>query len=205
MLEIEIKLVVSSGLSAMRKAVRALNFKVAQARAFERNTLFDTVDLQLRRKGEMIRIRRVGPRSILTLKGPSIPGPHKSREELECEVSDPDTMELILARLSLLPLFRYEKFREEFTRPGRPGTITLDQTPIGNFLELEGAPAWIDRTARELGFSRSDYITSSYGNLYLSNCRARGLSPSDMVFEARHAKGLGATPIGAPSNPETCR
>ena len=166
----------------MRRAVRALDFKVARGRALERNILFDTVDFQLRRRGEMIRLRRVGTRSILTLKGPSIPGPHKSREELESEISDPETMELILARLRLLPLFRYEKFREEFQRLKQHGTITLDQTPIGNFLELEGVPQWIDRTARELGFARSDYITASYGNLYLSHCRALGLSPSDMVF-----------------------
>ena len=190
-LEIEIKLFIPGGLNPMRKAVRALNFKVAKKRAFERNILFDTVDLQLRRRGEIIRLRRVGPRSILTLKGPSIPGPHKTREELESEISDPDTMELILARLKLLPLFRYEKFREEFKRPGRHGTITLDQTPIGNFLELEGAPKWIDRTARELGFSQSDYIPSSYGNLYLTHCRVRGLSPSDMVFNTKTSRERG--------------
>jgi adenylate cyclase, class 2 len=94
-------------------------------------------------------------------------------------------MELILARLGHHPVFRYEKFREEYERPGQHGTITLDETPIGSFLELEGAPKWIDRTARQLGFSRADYITRSYGNLYLAYCREHGIIPSDMTFSLR--------------------
>ncbi|MDQ2945583.1 MAG: class IV adenylate cyclase [Acidobacteriota bacterium] len=181
-LEIEVKLAVPNGLAAMRRAIKALNFKPVTGRVFELNVLFDTLDLQLRRKGEMIRIRRVRKLSILTFKGPSIPGPHKSREELESEITNPDTMELILARLGLHPVFRYEKFREEYMRTGQRGTITLDQTPIGNFVELEGKPRWIDKTARELGFSAAAYITKSYGNLYLAHCREHGLSRSAMVF-----------------------
>ena len=181
-LETEIKLSIPNGLPAMRRAMKALNFKLVSGRVFEKNVLFDTLDLQLRGRGEMVRIRRVRRLSILTFKGPSIPGPHKSREELELQIADPDTMELILARLRLFPVFRYEKFREEYMRAGRNGTITLDQTPIGNFLELEGRPRWIDKTARELGFPGSAYITNSYGSLYLAYCRERGLVPSDMTF-----------------------
>ncbi len=187
-LEIEVKLAVPNGLSAMRRAIRALHFKPVKGRVLERNILFDTSDLQLRGRGEMIRIRRVRRLGILTFKGASIPGPHKSREELESEIADPDTMELILARLRLLPVFRYEKFREEFMRTGQHGTITLDETPIGNFLELEGRPRWIDKTAGELGFCGSDYITQSYGNLYLAHCRERGVRPSDMTFNLDIAK-----------------
>ncbi|MGI8744731.1 MAG: class IV adenylate cyclase [Bryobacteraceae bacterium] len=182
-LEVEIKLWVPSGLAEMRKRIKALKFKLAKRRVFEQNVLFDTADLSLRRSGVMIRIRRAGKLGILTFKGPSQPGPHKAREELESELDDPDTMELILARLGHQPVFRYEKFREEYERPGQHGAITLDETPIGNFLELEGAAKWIDRTARELGFSRADYITRSYGNLYLAYCREHGTAPSNMTFD----------------------
>ena len=58
----------------------------------------------------------------------------------------------------------------------------LDETPIGNFLEIEGRPKWIDRTARVLGFSAGDYITTSYGSLYRIYCRENGVSRKDMVF-----------------------
>jgi hypothetical protein len=35
------------------------------------------------------------------------------------------------------------------------------------YLELEGAPGWIDRNARRLGFAESDYSTASYYGLYV--------------------------------------
>ncbi len=183
-LEVEIKLWIASGLPGLRKSIRALKFGIAKRRLFEQNVLFDSADLKLRSNGEMIRVRRAGHVGIFTFKGSSIPGPHKSREELEVEFTDPDTLELILARLGLLPVFRYEKFREEYSRKSQPGSITLDETPIGNFLELEGRPGWIDKTARELGFSRADYITRSYGSLYLAYCREHGLPPADMTFSS---------------------
>jgi adenylate cyclase, class 2 len=180
--EIEIKLWIPTTLPEIRRRIKTLKFERTKRRTYEHNTIFDTIGLSLRLKGEMIRLRRVGKRSILTYKGPSKPGRHKSREELECEVDDPDRMQEIFARLGYFPVFRYEKYREEYERPGQHGTITVDHTPIGNFLELEGAPKWIDKTARQLGFSRADYITRSYGNLYLAWCHEHGIPPSDMVF-----------------------
>jgi adenylate cyclase class 2 len=60
----------------------------------------------------------------------------------------------------------------------------LDETPVGAFLELEGAPRWIDRTARSLGFRESDYITASYGALYRQFCDMKGVAPGNMVFAA---------------------
>jgi adenylate cyclase class 2 len=58
----------------------------------------------------------------------------------------------------------------------------LDETPIGAFLELEGGPRWIDRTARALGFPRDGYITDSYGKLYLEHCQSKGVEATNMVF-----------------------
>lgn len=92
-------------------------------------------------------------------------------------------MDQILRRLGLNPAFRYEKYRTEYSRRGSSGTITVDETPIGDYIELEGAPKWIDATARKLGYSPSDYITSSYGALYLEHCHERGVQPSNMVFK----------------------
>ena len=37
--------------------------------------------------------------------------------------------------------------------------------------------------ARRLGFAESEYITASYGRVYLDWCAARGAEPGDMVFE----------------------
>jgi adenylate cyclase class 2 len=53
---------------------------------------------------------------------------------------------------------------------------------VGNYIELEGLPAWIDRTARRMGFREQDYSTASYARLYLEWCRKNGITPGNMVF-----------------------
>ncbi|MGD0365805.1 MAG: hypothetical protein ABSC93_33395, partial [Bryobacteraceae bacterium] len=71
------------------------------------------------------------------------------------------------------------------------GVATLDETPVGVYLELEGTPGWIDRNARRLGFAESDYSTASYYGLYVDYCRVHGLQPTHMTF-------LGPTPFSSP-------
>ncbi len=168
--------------------LRAAGFRVAKRRVFEANALFDTADGAVRRGGRLLRVREAGPLGLLTYKGPAAPGKHKSREEIETGVSDAARLVRILARLHFAPAFRYEKFRTEYRRPGEAGVATLDETPIGVYLELEGTPAWIDRTARRLGAAESTYITASYYTLYLDYCKARGVRPAHMVFTAAHAR-----------------
>jgi adenylate cyclase class 2 len=58
----------------------------------------------------------------------------------------------------------------------------IDETPVGVYIELEGTPSWIDRTARQLGFEEKDYVTASYGRLYLDWCARHGTQPCNMVF-----------------------
>jgi len=185
-LEVEVKLAVREDTAAVRGMLRRLGYRVHVARALEVNVLFDTPGQKLRRSGKLIRLRRLGGRHLLTFKGVSQASRHKVREEIETEASNPRALEKILDRLGFHPVFRYEKYRTEFGRQGEPGVVTLDETPIGNYLEVEGAPRWIDRTARELGYLPDDYITASYGRLYLEWCRKAGRTPGNMVFDARH-------------------
>ena len=101
---------------------------------------------------------------------------------MEVEVSDGAAAGAILERLGFSPVFRYETYRTEYEAPGGGGLAMLDETPIGVFLELEGEPEWIDRQAAAMGFAESDYITASYGRLYMDWSRMRGAEPADMVF-----------------------
>ena len=169
--EIEIKLP-APGAAEARRRLRAAGFRIHRGRVFEDNTLFDTSGLKLRRAGSMLRVRQAGKQATLTYKGRGVPGArHKTREELEVKLSAAGAMTEIVQRLGFRPVFRYQKYRTEYKQHGTSGVATLDETPIGIYLELEGTPAWIDRTARRLGFREEDYITESYGRLYLDWCR----------------------------------
>ena len=105
---------------------------------------------------------RGGPASaILTAKAPPLPGPgsstatkkrlYKEVQENEERVKNPGRLSQALKGLGFRPGFRYEKYRTSFHLDSLH--IDLDETPVGVFLELEGTPTAINRTARALGFS----------------------------------------------------
>jgi adenylate cyclase class 2 len=180
--ETEIKLPFTDP-EAIAGRIRAAGFTIHRERIFEGNNVYDTPSATIREKGELLRMREAGGVATLTWKGPTLTtGGHKSRPEVETTVADAAALDTILRRLGYVPVFRYEKFRTEFAKAGEEGLITLDETPIGWFLELEGPPAWIDATAASLGFDKSQYITASYGSLYLDFCRREDRQPGWMVF-----------------------
>ena len=211
--EVEIKLRVTD-LAALRKKLRSLGARLLH-RVHERNTLFDTPQQRLRKKGHVLRLRleyRPGAtkaplRSLLTYKGPGLnpagapakgwlPGPsqrsprrYKVREEVETPVSEPARLAQVFAAIGLLPSFRYEKYRATYRLPRLGGLLVeLDETPIGVFLELEGSPRSIDRASRLLGFTPRDYLLSSYAALYFDFCRRRRILPGYMLFGIRHTR-----------------
>jgi len=125
----------------------------------------------------VLRLRRAEGRAVVTYKGPAtVAQDVKSREELEVVVSDAEVFERILAGLGLKPRFRYQKHRETY-RHG-DAEIVIDETPIGTFLEIEGAADAIHGVAAALGFSRDDYVLESYVALFLASGGV-----GDMVFK----------------------
>lgn len=183
--EVEIKLRADSAAEA-RRLLEAAGFAARTPRLHETNALWDWPGGTLRGRGELLRVREVGGHAILTHKGRAVEGKHKARPEIETGLSSARAFEQILANLGLACTYRYEKYRTEFQRPDSDGVATVDETPIGVFVELEGSPEWIDRAAAELGFGANDYITASYATLYGDYCRQTGREAGEgMLFGNR--------------------
>lgn len=184
--EVEIKFAVPD----QRKLISALKragFRLKTKRTFESNILYDFPDRRLRKRGELIRVRQYGNDWKLTFKSKAKSGRHKRREEIESEVANGKALELVLIRLGLTRSFAYEKYRSEWT--DGTGDVVIDETPIGTFGEIEGAPRWIDKTAKSLGISLSDYSTASYADLFLAWKRRTRSRAADMTFTAIKPRG----------------
>jgi adenylate cyclase class 2 len=196
--EIEIKLPFADlpTLIGRLQCLRALNL----GRVFEQNTLYDTPEADLRRAGCLLRLRietpagsslvRPGsPSAVVTSKAPPPATPargrataarYKERLERELAIAHPKRWPHILETLGFRPAFRYEKYRTSL-RLGRLH-VDLDETPVGGFLELEGVPQAIERTARALGYAPRHYLRATYWDLYVADCKRRGRAIENMVF-----------------------
>lgn len=184
-IETEIKFRVVD-LAALDERLRAAGFRVETAREFESNVLFDWPDRSMRARTEILRIRQYAGRWSVTHKRIPDSGVgedrHKHRVETETEVADGAVLAEVFTSLGLVPAFRYEKWRTEWS--DGEGHCVVDETPIGDFAELEGAPDWIDAAAARLGVRPEAYMTLSYGRLYEQWCAERGVAPSDLTFAA---------------------
>src|SRR5690349_403723 len=146
------------------------------------NTLFDLPGQTLRNKGELLRLRQYGPEWTLTHKAKAISKRHKTRVELETKIKDGPQMRAILEALGFQPTFVYEKFRAEWS--DGVGDVVVDETPIGNVGEIEGPPRWIDRTAKALQITPTQYITKSYAELFFDWKKTTGSAATEMTFRA---------------------
>jgi len=179
--EIEIKFRVAD-IRALAHKLRASGFRLATRRTHEINTLYDLPGEVLRKRKELLRLRKYGTTWTLTRKSGTTLGRHSSRLELETEVADGKKMDAILRALGYSPSFRYEKFRAEWT-DGK-GQVVVDETPIGNFCEIEGKSRWIDATAKKLAVRSADYITKNYATLFSDWKRETGSPATEMTFRA---------------------
>jgi adenylate cyclase class 2 len=184
--EVEIKFRIND-LRNLTRRLRKEGFRLQTPRTHEMNTLYDLPGNPLRRSGDLLRLRQYGPDWILTHKAKGKEGRHKTRAETETKVADGKKVDAILRALGYRPTFRYEKFRTEWK--GDKGHVVVDETPIGNFGEIEGPARWIDKTAARLGIDRRNYITDTYAGLFFS-WKRRSRSPAkEMTFSAIQRAG----------------
>ena len=187
MTETEIKLPWNGAAQEARAFIERHDYGISVPRTLESDQLFDLPSAALQQSDQILRLRKTRSpegqtRAKVTYKGPATRDGYKSREEIEFDVSDPDTFTLVLHRLGYQPVFRYEKYRTQLRAAGEPGLITIDETPIGVFLEMEGPRDWIDSTAARLGFPAAQFLTVSYAGLYRKYRGQHPEAPADMTF-----------------------
>ena len=184
-IETEIKFRVAS-VEELQLRLKEAGFRLDTPRAFESNVLYDTPDRRMRARTEILRIRNYDGRCTVTHKRLPDAGPgedtHKHRVETETEVSDGDALAEVFRSLGLVEAFRYEKWRTEWS--DGEGHCVVDETPIGDFAELEGTADWIDRAAARIGVDRLDYLTLSYGRLFDLWREEHQCAANDLTFEA---------------------
>lgn len=180
--EIEVKLPTTS-LGDVRQRLGRAGATLRASKHDESNDLFDDADRELSGSGRTVRLRKAAGKAILTYKGSArFEAGAKIREEREVEVSDAGEAEAILKGLGLERRFRYEKRREEWDCAGC--IVALDETPIGDFVEIEGEPTAIRRLIAELALDPAEAIPYSYAELYLRRRKEEPSLPPDMVWKA---------------------
>lgn len=185
--ENEIKLAFPSPELAVRRLVQAGGSEVA-ARVFEDNVLFDLPDRPLTRSGRLLRLRTAGDEARVTFKAP-VAGEHRHKVKTEHETTVGDAREVraIFEGLGFEPVYRYQKYRSTYRLGGVEALV--DETPLGTFVELEGAPDDVDRAASALGATPADYITATYRELHERDAARRGTPVGDLLMRAADASG----------------
>jgi adenylate cyclase, class 2 len=181
--EIEVKFRVRDP-KALEATLPQLGFHCETPRTFERNILFDTPDHRLRASTQILRVRRYGDRWVLTHKqttpNDSPQARHKERIETETAVEDGEAVAAIFKVLGYTATFVYEKWRSEWA--DGTGHCVIDETPIGQYAELEGPREWIDRMLAALHVEPADVTILSYGRLFEQWQQQTGSHAQNMAF-----------------------
>ena len=179
-LETEVKFYLSD-LPSIRRRLMYLGAQ-SRGRFFENNVRFEDPHQTLRKKKSLLRLRRDHQVKLTYKSTPSEENNQfKIMKELEVEVSDFDTMHLILEALGFHHEQVYEKWRD---------TLVLDQTqfcldsmPYGDFLEIEGQKQEIKKFAAQLGLQWNQRILLNYLHIFEILQNKLNLGFSDLTFD----------------------
>jgi len=160
MTEIEVKIKISDPKSLQKKIITQ-GAQLLSPRHLEENIFYDFPSQDLHKKRNALRLRRIHKKGYLTFKGP----PQKSRkfkirEEYETEIKNVKQLQKILKNLGLNPVFQYKKHRTILKKKNL--VVCIDETDIGNYIELEGEQNEIVKFSKGMGFSKNDFIKLDY-------------------------------------------
>ena len=178
--ETEVKLH-SPDLAAVRDALGAAGARLSKPRVFERNLRYDSANGTLMAEGIVLRLRQDEAVKLTYKADASMVDGIVSRFEAEVEVSDFETMDVILRRLGYRVGLIYEKYRTTYELEG--AEVVLDELPYGNFTEIEGDAATIERVLDMLGLGGYRRMAGSYTDIFVSLRERLELDVEDCTFD----------------------
>ncbi len=187
--EIEAKFYIARA-AELQHRIESLGATLTAHRVYELNLRFDTADRELHQLGHVLRLRQ-DTRARLTYKDAArVDAGALSRSELEITVSDFNVTRDLLEALGYQVAFIYEKYRTTYRLDTTE--LMLDETPYGDFLEIEGEPEGIRACAERLRLTWSTGIPDSYSALFERLRASRGLGFRDLTFD--NFAGVSITP-----------
>lgn len=183
MQEIEVKVLVRD-LDMIAARIEAAGGTLTAPRVLERNIRYDNAAGDLAERGTVLRMRQDSRARLTYKEGDRVIGEFGSaRFEAEVEVSDFDTMALIIGLLGFRKAWAYEKYRTTYALMG--AEIVLDELPIGTFVEIEAdSDAAIGEVLRTLGLLDAPRFTTSYSTLFKIAKEKLRFPMMDMTFDA---------------------
>lgn len=187
--ETEVKFYVRD-LNGMERRLRELGGRLVQERVLETNLRFDTRDGAVSGEGSVLRLRQ-DETAHLTFKAAARPaGGALTRTEIEFGVGDFGAARRLLEALGYQVIFTYEKRRATYQLDR--ALVMLDELPYGNFVEIEGALAALEPTARRLGLDWQAAVPIGYHALFEKVRKSLDLQFRDLSFE--NFRGLQLAP-----------
>ena len=177
--EVEVKLH-TPDLASVRGALETAGATLVKPRVYERNVRYDRADGRLSAQGVVLRLRQDDAVRLTFKADERVVDGISSRYEAEVEVSDFALMDVILQRLGYEVALVYEKYRTTYELEG--AEVVLDELPYGNFTEIEGDAATIERAVARLGLAGARRMGGSYVYLFLRLKERLGMTARDCTF-----------------------
>lgn len=179
-IETEVKFNLSD-VQSIRERIIKLGADVKN-RIFETNMRFDDIHKSLFRNKSLLRLRRDAKNRLTYKSEPAIKDDQfKTFRELEVQVSDFNTMKLILEHLGFHQAQIYEKWRETFIL--NDTILCLDTMPFGDFIEIEGKKEDIKAAASKIGLQWEKRITLNYLAIFDIIRQKLNLLFTDVTFD----------------------
>lgn len=174
-IETEVKIKIDA-VEPIKQKLLEMKAELYKKRALQTDIYFG--NKTMKKKGQIMKIR---DNALLIYKGPSQKKNNiRSNEEIEIMVDNAVHLKQLLEQLDYLQYWKKERYRESYLV--NMTQICIDETPMGNFIEIEGKKDSIIDIAKHLGFSQKNFIADSYSQLWEEFAK-KNKRKGDMVFQ----------------------